>query len=200
MARRSILVQLCAVALCAFMQSTAAAEVSAEGFIREKHVALSSLLKQPKSAANETKIEAVFDGMLDYAALARDSLGKHWEGLSEQQRDEFRSVLQQLVRRAHRKSLRSTLEYRVVYKGIQPRDNGVFVVNTVAEHRSNRRKEPISIAYVLHRVGANWRVVDIETEQESLVRTYRSQFGRIIRKHGYGGLMERMKRKLNQRT
>jgi phospholipid transport system substrate-binding protein len=182
------------------LQSAAAAEVSAEGFIRQKHVTLSSLLKQPKSAANETKIEAVFDGMLDYAALARESLGKHWAGLSEQQRDEFRSVLQQLVRRAHRKNLRSTLDYRVAYKGIQPRANGVFVVNTVAEHRTNRRKEPISIGWVMHPVVSNWGGLDSETEQESLMRTYRSQFGRIIRKHGFSGLLDRMKRKLNQRT
>ena len=81
--------------------------------IKAKHAELTTLLKQPKSAANETQIQSVVDGMLDYDALAQRSLSKHWDSLSEAQRNEFRSVLTQLVRRAYRRDLRKTLNYQV---------------------------------------------------------------------------------------
>lgn len=197
MPRRSLLAFLLSLAFMLLLSPTAWARVSAQQFVKQKHAELTALLKQPRTAATETKIQAVVDGMLDYQALARRSLGNHWGSLSEAQRNEFTSVLTRLVRRAYRRDLRKTLDYQVSFSGSQAANSG-RLVKTVARSRTNAREEPISIDYLLHEVGGRWRVFDIVTEGSSLVNNYRSQFNRIIKKQGFAELMRRMKKKLSQ--
>jgi phospholipid transport system substrate-binding protein len=49
----------------------------------------------------------------------------------------------------------------------------------------------------VHKAGSSWRVQDIVTEGSSLVKNYRQQFTRIIKKDGFPELLKRMKTKLN---
>jgi phospholipid transport system substrate-binding protein len=173
------------------------ADETAEAFLKARQTELTGLLKQGKSPAVDQKLEKVFDGMLDYETLAKESLDEHWSSLSEAEKSEFQGVLKQLVRNAYRRNLRRTLDYDVSFKGESKAKNGILV-QTVAKSRSNAREEPISIDYVLHRVGGNWRVFDIVTEGSSLVNNYRSQFNRVIKKKGFAELMRRMKGKLDK--
>lgn len=168
-----------------------------ETFIKDKQGELSQLLKKPKGAAVDTKIASVFDQMLDYEALARHSLGDHWDELSEAQRTEFRDILKQLVRNAYRKNLRKTLDYAIEYRGEEKAKQGVLV-RTIARHRANAREEPVSIDYLLHKVDGRWRVHDIVTEGSSLAGNYKSQFRRVIKSKGFAELMRRMKKKLEK--
>jgi phospholipid transport system substrate-binding protein len=168
-----------------------------EGFVKAKQGELGVLLKQAKTSATEQKIGAVFDQLLDYDTLAKDSLADHWNDRTESERREFQTVLKQLVQRNYRKNLRKTLEYEVEYRGESKAKKG-YLVRTVARNRKNPREEPISVDYVLHEVDGKWLVFDIITEGSSLVNTYRSQFRRVIKKKGFDGLLKQMKAKLDQ--
>jgi len=187
-------IALLAALLIVGLPSTAAAN-GAQGFVQAKQGELAELLKKGKSAAVEQKVQTVFDTMLDYETLARRSLHKHWEELTEAQRKEFQQVLKQLVQNAYRKNLDKTLAYEVKFQGEAPADGGTLV-RTVAKHRDNAREQPVSIDYVLHKVDGQWRVFDIVTEGSSLVRNYRSQLHRVIDKKGFEELLRRMKNKL----
>jgi phospholipid transport system substrate-binding protein len=175
--------------------SPALAGASAEQFIKGKHDELTVILKAGKSAEQETRIAKVFDGMLDYQTLAQESLRDHWGSLNEAQRSEFSDILRQLVQKAYRRNLDKTLGYNVAYQGQLAGDTGT-VVQTVANSRSNTREEPVSVDYVVRTNQSSWLVVDIVTEGASLVKGYRSQFNRIIKKDGFDGLVRRMKTKL----
>lgn len=197
MNRRTLFAFAAAVIAFSTLPGLALASPSPEGFIKDRQTELAKLLKGPKGAASDKKVEAVFDGMLDYDMLAKESLGNHWADRSEAERKEFRELLQSLVRNAYRKNLQKTLDYDITYRGEGEAKKGV-VVRTVARSRTNKREEPVSIDYVLHRVDGQWRVYDIVTEGSSLVRNYRSQFNRVIKKNGFGELVRRMKRKRDQ--
>lgn len=175
----------------------ALAQGSAEDFVKARQAELTTLLRQGDSAANQQQVAAVFDRMLDYDRLARESLGKYWDQRSPEEREEFQSLLTQLVQRAYRKNLRKTLDYEVAFKGQDSANNG-YLVQTVARHRTNPREEAVSIDYLLHQVDGQWRVYDIVTEGSSLVGNYRSQFRRIIQKQGFPEVLVRMKKKLRE--
>jgi phospholipid transport system substrate-binding protein len=175
--------------------SPALAGASAEQFIKGKHDELTVILKAGKSADQETRIAKVFDGMLDYQTLAQESLRDHWAQLDEAQRREFSDILRQLVQKAYRRNLDKTLGYNVAYQGQLAGDTGT-VVQTVANSRSNTREEPVSVDYLVRTNQSSWLVVDIVTEGASLVKGYRTQFNRIIKKDGFDGLVRRMKTKL----
>jgi phospholipid transport system substrate-binding protein len=184
--------------LLALTLSTGAiAAPDAEGFVKAKQTELASLLKKPKSADNDRKVAGVFDEMLDYETLAKQSLGAEWDKLKPEERKEFSDVLKRLVRNAYRKNLKKTLDYEVTFKGESKAKKGVLV-KTSAKSKKDSREEPVTIDYVLHKVDGKWRVYDIVTEGSSLVSNYKSQFRRVIKKQGFPELMARMKKKLDK--
>ncbi len=197
MTRRSLFTLLAFVAALFALPATAAADSSPEAFVKSKQAELNALLKKGKSADTDKKVEAIFDDMLDYESLAKESLAKHWDDRSDEEKKEFQTVLKRLVRNAYRKNLKKTLDYDIKFKGETAAKKGVLV-RTVAKSKTNSREEPISIDYVVHKVNGKWRVKDIVTEGSSLVRNYQSQFGRVIKKKGFAELMKRMKKKLDK--
>jgi phospholipid transport system substrate-binding protein len=195
MNRRYVLSLLAAFAFVFALPQVAAAEQSPEAFVKGQQAKLSKLLQKGKSA--DAKVDAAFDEMLDYDSLAKESLGKHWGAQKEEDRKEFKGVLKRLVRNAYRKNLKKTLDYDVTYKGASDAKKGKLV-RTVAKSKNDKREEPVSIDYLVHKVNGKWRVYDIVTEGSSLVRNYKSQFNRVIKKKGFGVLLGRMKKKLDK--
>lgn len=180
--------------LCGLFVAGHARAESAEAFVKSRQEELTAILRKPDTAATQKEIGAVFDRMLDYDKLAKDSLGAHWDKLSAEQQKEFQGLLTNLVQRAYKKNLRKTLDFNVTFKGQDSATKG-FLVQTVARHKTDSRQEPISVDYALHQTGGQWRIYDIITEGSSLVANYKSQFRRIIEKNGYDALIERMKKK-----
>lgn len=197
MNRPRILLPLLLSLVALLLPASALAAPSPQTFVKQKHVELTTLLKKPKSSATEKKIQSIFDQLLDYHSLAKQSLGEYWDKRSAAEQKDFENVLERLVRNAYRKNLRKTLDYKISYKGESKAKEG-YLVKTVAKSRKNAREEPVSIDYVLHKVGGKWRVYDIVTEGSSLVHNYRSQFRRIIKKKGFDELISRMKKKLDK--
>lgn len=197
MNRRSWISLLVVFALLLGFPMSAWADGDAESTLKAKQAELTGLLGKGKSAEADKKVQAIFDELLDYETLAKDSLGAHWDDLSDAERKEFQGVLERLVRNAYRKNLRKTLNYEVTYKGSNAGKKGV-IVHTVAKSKKNAREEPISIDYAMHKVDGKWKVRDLVTEGSSLVNNYKSQFGRVIKKKGFAELMKRMKNKLQK--
>ncbi|HSC89181.1 MAG TPA: ABC transporter substrate-binding protein [Polyangiaceae bacterium] len=166
---------------------------TAQNYLKAKQAELTVLVSQPP-ADGDQKLKATFDDLLDYDTLAKDSLGDQWAKLSPAEQKEFQSLLMTLVQRAYTKSIRDTLAYDIEFKGESEAKAGK-VVHTVARHKTDQRKDPITIDYLAHQVGGKWRVFDIVTEGSSLVANYKSQFKRIIDKSGFTGLVEKMKTK-----
>ena len=166
----------------------------AESFVKGKHSELTELVTKAKSADDEKKLDAAFDGAFDYRALAESTMKGSWEGLTPAQRADFTTVLKDLVRNAYRRNIKKTLGYAVDYKGEEDGDDGK-IVRTVAHNTKNAREEPVSIDYVVHQVDGKWLINDIVTEGASMAHTYRSQFKKVISKHGFDELLKRMKAK-----
>lgn len=168
---------------------------NAQSYLEVKQKELTELIKKPKSAPNDEKLKVTFDALLDYSAFAQGSLEEDWQKLNDKERAEFQSLLKTLIQRSYTKNLRNTLDYNIVFKGETKAKKGELV-QTVAKHKTDPRKESISIGYLVHQSGGSWRVYDIITEGESLVSNYKSQFRRVIKKDGFSGLLERMRTKV----
>lgn len=196
---KSLIVRILSVltVLSAVLLASPARAESAEQFVKERQAELTALLRKPESAANQKEIGAVFDRMLDYDKLAKDSLGDRWDKLSPDEQKQFQGQLTQLVQRAYKKNLRKTLDYDISFTGQDEAKKG-YLVQTVAKHKTDKRQEPVRVDYVLHQVGGKWLIYDIITEGSSLVANYKSQFRRIIEKDGFPALLERMKKKLGE--
>ncbi|MEM1413676.1 MAG: ABC transporter substrate-binding protein [Myxococcota bacterium] len=168
---------------------------AAQSFIQERTESVRAVLRRPANDARAAALTEQLGGLLDYEELGRRALRDHWDVLQPAQREEFVSILRQLVERSYQQNLESTLEFRIDVEGAEARGSAV-VVRTVARSTRNRRLEPVAIDYQVKPNGDEWRVFDIVTDGVSLVRNYRAQFNRILDREGWDGLMGRMRQRL----
>lgn len=169
---------------------------AAKRFLEQRHERVNRVLQRAAGAARDRQLSQLLDDLLDYEALSEASLGDHWEAHSESERAEFVGLLKQLVERSYKANLQRTLDYRVAYEGAERRGEKV-VVRTSARSRENRRAPAVSIDYEMRQEGREWRVVNVVTDGQSLVQSYRSQFHRILERDGWDGLMGKMRERLN---
>lgn len=179
--------------------ATAAAEngPSAKEFVRKKHDELQTAVKTAKDPKTDPKLLAIFDTMLDYDAISKDSLAGEWEGLDDGQRAEFSALLKQLVQKSYRKNLRDPADFSVEYTGAEESSQGVLV-RTLAQNKANKREKALGIDYLVSMTKDGLKIRDVITDQVSLVGNYRSQFKRMLKKRGFDGLIEQMRKQLDK--
>lgn len=185
------------VALSLLVSSTGWAGESTD-FVKENQGKLFDVVAQPKTDARQKKLRGMFDEMLAYKIIARVSLGKKaWNDLSAEQKETFTSLLTKIVRANYQRNLTKMLDYRIVYER-EVKDGPTMMVHTLAKHKTDEREPDIEVDFRLKKLANGWRIVDIHTERASLVKTYRSQFLKIMRKDGFDKLIEKMQTKLDK--
>ena len=171
--------------------------------IRRTNRTLNTLLRKkvrdgtPAAKRVEARLKKAVKGFLDFEELARRSLGKHWKKRTAVERAEFTGILAALIERNYVKQLRSNLSYRLEYRDEKVKDGAARVI-TVVKIEKNGRTEAVEIEYRMRKTARGWMVYDVITDEVSVVRNYRSQFNRIIRRDSYEVLVKKMRRKLER--
>jgi phospholipid transport system substrate-binding protein len=171
--------------------------------IRNANTRLRELLSQKVDKGSDaerkqaTQITTEMRDLFDIGDLTRRALVDQWGKMTPAQRTAVVDTLRQIVERNYLSQLRSNLAYQIEYGGEEPRGEDVLVKTVVKAQRRGRAIE-IPVEYLLHAEGDHWRAYDVVTDGVGLVDNYRSQFNRIIAKEGPGGLIARMKAKLER--
>ena len=190
------LVTLVVILAAALLSSTAWAG-EATDVVKANQTKLFKVIAQPRSPARQDKLRGLFDEVLAYDRFAVASLGEEWENRSDDEKKRFSAVLTQLIRANYRRNLKRLLDFEIVYEGESKAKAGVQV-NTQAKHKTDKREPPLELDFVVDRVNGDLMIVDIITERASMVKTYRAQFLRILRKDGFDKLLTKMQRKLDK--
>ncbi len=182
---------------------TASAESATRGaatrFVKQKQQELGQTIRSSKDLRSDPKLLAIFDSMLNYERLTQEALKQHWDEMTSEQRVEVSGLLKQLVQNSYRKNLRDPGNYGIEYLGEHAAKGGTLV-QTRTTHKKNAREKPLSIDYVVEQVDGRWLVHDVVTDGVSLVRNYRRQFSRIIKKKGIDGLMTQMRKQVDKQS
>lgn len=187
-------------AMLAFSSGALAQEGPASRFLRQRHDEVSRLMRRAAGTdadreRRSQEVTRILSELLDYQELSRRSLGAHWEGCTPEQREQFVSLLRQLVERNYQANLERIQEFEVRYASEEPVAGGMLV-RTEARSRSERRQPPVEIAYSMHQTSGAWRVFDVTTDGVSLVGNYQRQFNRIVTQNGWDELIRRMQQRL----
>lgn len=179
------------------------AQTEATSFIQKRHKVVRQILKRKASTSAQIekrngRLNGALGELFDFRELSRHALRDHWDGLEKSQRDEFVSLLSRLVQRSYQRNLKSTLDFSISYRGESPRGDGTLV-RTVARSRKNRRAPEVAVDYTVVSKAGSWKVYDVTTDGVSLVRNYRTQFNRIIKRDGWTALLDKMRKKLAER-
>jgi phospholipid transport system substrate-binding protein len=144
-----------------------------------------------KAAERRAAVRKIANEIFDFAEIARRSLGRYWQPLTEPQRSEFVGLFGDLLERSYISKIETYGGEKIVYSGERV-DGDLAVVSTKIITKNGTE---VPIDYRLFRRSDSWKVYDVNIEGISLVSNYRTQFNKIIQTSGYNSLVDRMKAK-----
>ncbi len=144
-----------------------------------------------KAAERRTAVRKIANEIFDFGEIARRSLGRYWQPLSETQRSEFVGLFGDLLERSYISKIELYGGEKIVYNGERV-DGDLAIVSTKIITKNGTE---VPVDYRLFRRGEHWMVYDVNIEGISLVSNYRTQFNKIIQTSGYNTLVDRMKAK-----
>ncbi|MBI3029598.1 MAG: ABC transporter substrate-binding protein [Candidatus Rokubacteria bacterium] len=148
-----------------------------------------ALKREVKTAERRGTIRAVSDGIFDWREMAKRSLGPHWRGRTEAEREEFVRLFRDLLERSYISIIERYSGEQITYAGDSV-DGGQAIVRT--KFLTKQGKE-VSIDYRMMRQGDRWLIYDVLVETVGLVGNYRAQFNQIIRAFSFEELVKRMR-------
>jgi phospholipid transport system substrate-binding protein len=149
----------------------------------------------------KSEIRTMADDVLDWEELTKQALGSAWEQRNAKERSEFSSLLREMIEASYESRLRQALKAgsdkasKVAIDWTDESVNGEHA-DAIAHVKSD--KSEANLGFKLRWIGDRWRVFDVAIDDVSTVRTYRSQFGKIIANQGFPALIERMRKKVGE--
>lgn len=151
-------------------------------------------MQGPDKAENRTEaIWKVIRPVFDDDKMTRLVMGRRWTTLTDDQKKELIELFGHLLKQSYVTKLSGYADEAISYEG-ERIDGDKSVVESVITHRD----EKIPMVYKLNQVNGVWMLYDVVIDNVSLVTNYRQQFGIVIRKEGYDGLVKRLQDKRNE--
>lgn len=153
-------------------------------------------LSQPeKKEERRRRISALIRERFDFEEMSKRSLARHWLERSPEEQREFVSIFADLLEASYAGKIETYTDEKVTYDKEVLKAGGkyAFVSTTVIT-----REVDIPIEYKLISRNNDWRVYDVVIEGVSFISTYRSQYDSIIAKESYSGLIQNMRKKLDE--
>jgi len=144
-----------------------------------------------KTPVRRQQLRTVVDQVFDWQETGKRALGRHWQPLTPEQRQQFSSLFADLVERSYVGKIELYSGEKIIYAG----DTIEGDQATVKTKLITKSQTEIPIDYRLQKEGDRWRVYDVLIEGVSLVGNYRTQFNRVIQQTGYDDLVKKMKTK-----
>ncbi|MGA1795370.1 MAG: ABC transporter substrate-binding protein [bacterium] len=149
-----------------------------------------------EETARDTKkkrVESIADGMFDFIELAKRTLGREWNSLNRDQREEFVTLYRSILEKAYMDRILAYSDEKVVF------DREIMLADDKAEVQSHilTASADIPIFYRVIRIEETWRVYDVIIEGVSLIKNYRTQFREILLTKSPDGLLAILREKVN---
>jgi len=127
---------------------------------------------------------------VDFEALSRWVLGKHWRRATPQQRAGFIMEFREVLLGTYLRSVSSYQDNSVRFAPARGKKRkGLAIVNAEVDQPNG---PVIHVAFRMRSVNGQWLIYDIVVEGISLVATHRTSFSREIRNRGMDSLIARL--------
>jgi phospholipid transport system substrate-binding protein len=202
MTRRRLLAAIATLPMLGSGPRAARAEPSAEkarALIQDLGNQVLEILRDP-SLSNHRKLERLIDlleGPIDLDLVARLILGRHWRSASEAQRQEYL----ELFRGYALNFLASKLH---LYRGQSYEILDAQVISErdalVTTRILGNQGPPLKVDWRLRDQDGGLMAIDVVVEGVSLIVTQRSEFGSVIERDGFEGLLAELRQRIRQAT
>ena len=147
-----------------------------------------------KGLERRRAVRKIADDIFDFTEISRRALARHWQTLSEKQREEFVGLFADLLERSYISKIELYGGEKIQYTN--ERVDGETA--TVATRIITKNGTDVPVDYRMHKKGDRWLVYDVNIEGVSLVSNYRTQFNKIIQTASYNDLVQKLKTKQDE--
>jgi phospholipid transport system substrate-binding protein len=148
---------------------------------------------QKDKVGRREALRKTIDERFNYRQMVMRSLAKNWDSRSDQERTKFISLFKSLLENSYASKLESYRDEEIRYTGEVIKGKYALVKTEIV-----RPSSTIGVDYKLIQEEGDWRVYDFVIEGVSMIRNYRSQFTKIIRKNSYETLVQKLTDKINK--
>ena len=149
-------------------------------------------LQRDKERRREA-LRNTIDERFNYRQMVMRSLAKNWDSRSDQERTKFILLFKSLLENSYASKLEAYRDEKIKYTGEVIKGKYALVKTEVV-----RPSSTIGVDYKLIQENGDWLVYDFVIEGVSMIRNYRSQFTKIIRKDSYEILVQKLTDKINK--
>ena len=150
----------------------------------------------PRNPQRRQLVRKELDQRVDWATIARSSLGRHWAKRTQAEQTEFVSLFSRLLEETFIEKFETSYgEFnKIDYLGEKIIDEYASVKAQIVT--KDQVVHPVE--YRLQKSGNDWRIYDVLVEGISLVKNYRDQFDEILEKSSYQKLVSDLREKIPQ--
>jgi len=149
---------------------------------------------EDKATARRRAVRKVANDIFDFSEIARRSLARHWQPLTDKQREEFVMLFADLLERSYISKIELYGGEKILYTGERVEGDQASVATRII----TKNGTDVPIDYRMLKRGDRWLVYDVNIEGVSLVSNYRTQFNKIIQTASYNDLVQKMRTKQDQ--
>ena len=188
-----------AAATLIFLSLVFPASVSAAGpedSVNTFHETLISTMKDGRTLSESgryARIEPVVHRLFDLPLMSRLAIGASWSTLSSAQQQVAITAFGAYIAATYADRFDSYSGQRLEIVGQQPSSSGIIVKTRIVKSNG----EPVNVDYVMRQNDGAWQISDVYLDGTiSQLATQRSEFGAILRREGFDGLIATLQRKV----
>lgn len=139
-------------------------------------------------------VRKIANEIFDFGEIAKRSMARHWQPLSEAQKNEFVGLFADLLERSYISKIETYGGEKIQYTA--ERADGEFA--TVSTRIITKNGTEVPVDYRMIKRADRWLVYDVSIEGVSLVSNYRTQFNKIIQTTSYNELISKLRNKQDE--
>ena len=147
-----------------------------------------------KVADRRVAVRKIANEIFDFGEIAKRSMARHWQPLSEAQRNEFVGLFADLLERSYISKIETYGGEKIQYTA--ERVDGDYA--TVSTRIITKNGTEVPVDYRMIKRADRWLVYDVSIEGVSLVSNYRTQFNKIIQTSSYNELVSKLRNKQDE--
>ena len=188
-----------AAATLIFLSLAFPASVSAAGpedSVNTFHETLISTMKDGRTLSESgryARIEPVVHRLFDLPLMSRLAIGASWSILSPAQQQVAITAFGAYIAATYADRFDIYSGQRLEIVGQQPSSSGIIVKTRIVKSNG----EPVNVDYLMRQNDGAWQISDVYLDGTiSQLATQRSEFGAILRREGFDGLIATLQRKV----
>ncbi|HYZ42824.1 MAG TPA: ABC transporter substrate-binding protein, partial [Stellaceae bacterium] len=198
--RRTVTAVAAAFVLVAAASRAPTLAAGPEDSVNTFHETLLGAMKQGRTLGESgryARIEPVIRRLFDIPSMARLAIGAAWTSLSSAQQELATAAFGAYVSATYADRFDSFSGQQLEIMGQRVSGSGIVVRTRIIKSSG----EPVNVDYLMRQNNGAWQIADVYLDGAiSQLATQRSEFGAILRRDGFDGLIAALQRKVNLLT